>query len=222
MIKQTIQSNSETLCGKASARTRKDKANFKVGLRCKEDRNVELSHCRTAENTFGKQHRAPDQSMTDAPVRVEPLVIRPTSNAKQLRSPQRLYSPPQRYFIIKTVQELENVAEIFKDPSSRWVSPALSVPKPVSDNFGFAVDYRAPSTQTEPVQSPMPHLNSLIETVEGSTVLAMIDVVDTPTFMYPLLCNRKIWTPSKPKTSAYLSNNNPKGHKLRKSLAGSN
>lgn len=76
----------------------------------------------------------------DAPANFVPLRITPTKDAKPFRSPQRRYAPLHREFISNTVRELEAVGAIYKNPSSRWASPALAVPKPGSNNLRFTVD----------------------------------------------------------------------------------
>lgn len=68
----------------------------------------------------------------DPPANVPPLVITPAKDAKPHRSPQRRCAPQQRDFIVKAIRELESVKAIYKNPSARWASLALAVPKPGS------------------------------------------------------------------------------------------
>lgn len=112
----------------------------------------------------------------DEPARVRPLAILPARNARPHRSPQRRYSPVQRVFLENTVRELEKVGAIYKNPAARWASPALAVPKPGSSTLRFTVDLRGPNSQTVPIQSAMPHLESLLQTTAGSVCFAKIDM----------------------------------------------
>ena len=112
----------------------------------------------------------------DPPAKVAPLVISCSEKAKPFRSPQRRYAPSQREFIIQTIRELEAVGAIYKNNSSRWASPALAVPKPGSTKLRFTVDLRAPNSSTVPLQSAMPHLESLFQDIEGSSCFANIDL----------------------------------------------
>ena len=112
----------------------------------------------------------------DPPARVAPLVISRTDKAKPSRSPQRRYAPAQREFIIRTIRELEAVGAIYKNPSARWASPALAVPKPGSSKMRFTVDLRGPNSRTVPIQSAMPHLESHFQDIQGSTCFANLDL----------------------------------------------
>lgn len=111
----------------------------------------------------------------DPPENVEPLRIQPKKNAKPFKSPQRRYAPPQRAFISHIINKLEKIGAVFKNPSARWASPALEVPKPSNDSFRFTVDVRGLNAQTEPFQSFMPHIDSITQDCAGSEFYANID-----------------------------------------------
>lgn len=112
----------------------------------------------------------------DPPANVAPLIISPVHNARPFRSPQRRYSTEARAFITNTVRELVEIGALYKNPSSRWASPALAVPKPGTKKLRFTVDLRRPNTLTVPIQSAMPHLESRLQDTEGSTCFANIDM----------------------------------------------
>jgi len=112
----------------------------------------------------------------DPPAKVAPLRIKIKEEARPYRSPQRRYAPPQHAFISTTVQKLEAVGAVYKNPKARWASPALAVAKPGKEGFRFTVDLRGPNAQTEPIASAMPHLESILQSVEGSTCFAKIDM----------------------------------------------
>lgn len=112
----------------------------------------------------------------DLPAKFEPLRLTLEDNAKPYRSPQRRYAQLQRDFITQTVYELEEVGAIYKNPSARWASPALAVPKPGTTKLRFTVDLRGPNVKTLPIESSMPHLESLFQDISGSTCLAKVDL----------------------------------------------
>ena len=112
----------------------------------------------------------------DPPAKVEPLVITLVEGAHPYRSRQRTYGKLQRDFIIQTVKELEEAGAIYKNPSSKWASPALAVPKPGSAALRFTVDLRGPNARTVPIQSTMPHLESDFQDIEGSKCFANVDL----------------------------------------------
>ena len=115
---------------------------------------------------------------TSPPADVSPLSITPAPNAKPYRSPQRRYAPQQREFIIKTINNLESIGAIYKNPSACWASPALAIPNPGSTKLRFTVDRRGPNSRTIPIQPAMPHLVSKFQDVSGSRCFGHMDLAD--------------------------------------------
>lgn len=112
----------------------------------------------------------------DPPANVLPLQVYLIDKPRSYRAPQRTYAPRQRHFIISTVQRLESITAIYKNPHSRWASPALAVIKPGSDELRFTVDLRGPNSQLQPIVSAMPHLESMLTSIEGSQVFSKLDM----------------------------------------------
>ena len=112
----------------------------------------------------------------DPPADVPPLTITLAENSTPYRSPQRRYSQQARVSIIRTIRELEAVGAVYKNPSLRWASPVLAVPKPGSDKLWFTVDLRRPNARTVPIQSAMTHLESTFQDIVGSTCFANVDL----------------------------------------------
>ena len=112
----------------------------------------------------------------DPPADVLPLQVHLIDKPRPYRAPQRRYAPRQRNFIISTVQRLESIGAIYKNPHSRWASPALAVIKPGSEELRFTVDLRGPNSQTQPIVSAMPHLESMLSSIEGSQVFSKVDM----------------------------------------------
>ncbi|ETV71525.1 hypothetical protein H257_13188 [Aphanomyces astaci] len=66
----------------------------------------------------------------DPPVDMPPLKVHPTKNSKPVRCKAGRYSLPQREFMQKHVEELENAGFIYRNPTSRWACALLIVRKP--------------------------------------------------------------------------------------------
>ena len=111
----------------------------------------------------------------DPPARVEPLKIECVAGARPFKTPQRRYAPVQTAFINKTIKDLERVGAVRRNPTAKWASPALAVPKPGSSELRFTVDLRGVNARTVPVQSAMPHLESKLQETAGSRVYAKLD-----------------------------------------------
>ena len=111
----------------------------------------------------------------DPPAKVRPLKIELKEGATPVKSPQRRYAPSQRVFINSTIKNLEKVGAVYKNPTAKWASPALAVPKPGTDALRFTVDLRKVNAKTEPIQAAMPHMDSMVQECEGSTVMANVD-----------------------------------------------
>lgn len=111
----------------------------------------------------------------DDVAKVPPLSIKLKPTARPQKCPQRKYAPQQKAFIGHTIKQLEKIGAVVKNPTAKWASPALAVPKPGSDALRFAVDSRGPNSQTEPMQSAMPHLDASLQETEGNSCFANVD-----------------------------------------------
>ena len=81
----------------------------------------------------------------------------------------------QREIIVRTIEELEAVEAIYQNPKARWASPALAVKKSGYSRLRFTADRRGPNARTVPITSAMPHLESHLQDIEGSTCFANQD-----------------------------------------------
>ena len=93
-----------------------------------------------------------------------------------MRCTQRRYGPAQRAFIASTIKSLEDVKAVYVNPKARWASPALAVPKPGTEKFGFTVDLRASNRETVPIASAMTDLESMYRSLAGSKCYAKFDM----------------------------------------------
>jgi hypothetical protein len=113
----------------------------------------------------------------DPPANIAPMVIKMRADARPVRATQRRYSQPQVAFITKKVKELVRVGALVYNPNAKWASPIVAAPKPgSSEGFRFTVDLRAPNAQTVPMASAMPNLEAMLQTTEGSSFYAKIDM----------------------------------------------
>eukprot|EP00737_Agarophyton_chilense_P003015 gb/GEZJ01003494.1/.p1 GENE.gb/GEZJ01003494.1/~~gb/GEZJ01003494.1/.p1 ORF type:complete len:632 (+),score=64.87 gb/GEZJ01003494.1/:1029-2924(+) len=110
----------------------------------------------------------------DQPAKVRPLSVKLRPNALPFRFAQRRYGPKQRVFIRHTVQQLEKIGAVYKNPNARWASLALALRKPGTDKLRFTVDLRGTTARTLPLQSSMPHLESMLQDCSESKCFANI------------------------------------------------
>lgn len=113
---------------------------------------------------------------SDPPAKLKPLKIRMQPTAKPFRSTQRRYAPKQREFLVETIKKLTEVGATYPNPSARWASPALAVPKAGGEGFRFTVDLRGPNRETIPVASAMPNMKGQIGSTAGSKAFAKLDI----------------------------------------------
>ena len=86
-----------------------------------------------------------------------------------------MYGPAQTAFIETTIKNLEPIHAVYKNPTAKWASPALAVPKPGTEQLRFTVDLVAVNARTVPIQSSLPNLESTLQNAEGAQHYANID-----------------------------------------------
>jgi hypothetical protein len=110
------------------------------------------------------------------PAKLPPLVVRLKPDAKPVRVKVRRYSMKQSAFLRTFVDDLVQRGLAFRITSSAWCSASLLVPKQVPSKFRFTVDLRPVNKQTVPVSWPMPHLESELAKLQGSTCFDTFDL----------------------------------------------
>ena len=114
---------------------------------------------------------------SDPPAKIPPMKIRLKPGTRPFRAKVRKYSPSQAEFLRKKVGELLELGLVYRNPDSRWASAPHLVPKSGSaEQWRFTVDLRAVNKMTEPVAWPMPHLDTLLARLKGSTCFFVIDL----------------------------------------------
>ena len=112
----------------------------------------------------------------DPPAKVPPMNIRLQPNATPIRVPVRRYSPPQAQFLRNKVEELLDLGLIRPNTESAWACAPLIIPKSGPEQFRFTVDLRPVNNQTVPFTWPMPHLETVLQELQGATCYATIDL----------------------------------------------
>jgi RNase H-like domain found in reverse transcriptase/Reverse transcriptase (RNA-dependent DNA polymerase)/Integrase core domain/Integrase zinc binding domain len=110
------------------------------------------------------------------PAKVLPLVIKLRPDAVPVRTRVRRYSQEKRDFLARFVAELESHGLIYRNPRAAWCSAPLLVFKPGPAKLRFTVDLRPVNSQTVPCSWPMPHVESELARLKGSTCFATFDL----------------------------------------------
>ncbi|OWY97227.1 Retrotransposon protein, Ty3-gypsy subclass, partial [Phytophthora megakarya] len=111
----------------------------------------------------------------DPPVRVEPLRVRLREGVTPVRIGARRYPPTNMEYMDQHVQELLGSGLTYVNSSSRWASPPRIVPKNEPGTYRMTVDMRAVNERTDPIQWPMPILESALGLLEGSSCYFTLD-----------------------------------------------
>jgi hypothetical protein len=110
------------------------------------------------------------------PAKLPPLTINLQPDAIPVRVKLRRYPQEQRDFLKSFVDQLVSSGLAYRNASSTWCSAALLVPKPGPARFRFTVDLRPVNKQTVPLAWPMPHIESELSRLQGSTYFATFDL----------------------------------------------
>ena len=82
------------------------------------------------------------------PADLEPYKVQLKAGAHTIRATQRRYGPAQKEFIESTIKNLEAINAVYKNPTAKWASPELAVPKPGTEQLRFTVDFVAVNSRT--------------------------------------------------------------------------
>ncbi len=106
----------------------------------------------------------------DPPVDMPPLKIHLKSDAKPIRCKARRFSLPQRDFIQKHIQELQDAGFVYRNSSSCRAFAPLIVRNPLTkDKFRMTVDLRPVNQETERIAWSMPMLEVVVDYLSGAT-----------------------------------------------------
>lgn len=112
----------------------------------------------------------------DRPASIPPMTLKLNPGAQPIRTKVRRYSQPQKSFLKKKIQELENLRLIYKTPTSRWASASVIVPKPKSaEEWRMKFDLQAIKELTERYLWPMPDFETISPSLRRSKFYALLD-----------------------------------------------
>jgi hypothetical protein len=112
----------------------------------------------------------------DGPSKVNPFKVHLKSDTVPRRARAHKYAPKRRDWMIKHVKMLGKNGFMRKNPSSRWFSPVLIVPKPGKrDEFRMTVDCRYANFQFQPVAGFLPMLEANFKHLEKTAWFSSLD-----------------------------------------------
>ena len=110
-------------------------------------------------------------------MKVQPMKIVLRKGAVPFKAKQRRYSSQQASFLRSKANQLLRIGLVCRNPSSKWASALLIVPKPNSDEqFRFTVDLRTVNAKTEKYFLPMPQLETILSKLSKSKYFFTIDL----------------------------------------------
>ncbi|GMF31949.1 unnamed protein product [Phytophthora fragariaefolia] len=132
----------------------------------------------------------------DPPIRVEPLRVRVRDGATPVRFSVRRYQPAHMQYLDQHVGELLASGLAYTYPSSRWATPPRIVAKQEPGSYRTTVETRAVNERTDPIQWPMPVLESALGMLEKATCYFTLDWLDSQG-MSSIMTDRGIITPTR-------------------------
>jgi hypothetical protein len=111
----------------------------------------------------------------DPPADVPPMETQMKPDARALIAKVRRYAPTHRAFMSAQVAKTEEQGIIYCNQSSAWASAPHIVSKPKARSFRFTLECKRANEAQIPSKWPMPHLESELAKVVGSTCFATFD-----------------------------------------------
>jgi len=111
------------------------------------------------------------------PADVEPMKIRLREGAEPIKVRTRRYSPDQRAFLQKYVEQLKDMDFVTEMPTATWQAAPLLVPKSGSAKYRMTVDLRPINSSTVKEAWPMPNIDAEVQDFKGSKFFAQLDFV---------------------------------------------
>ena len=111
----------------------------------------------------------------DAPVKVPPMKVRIKEGCEPIMSRSRRYPPLHRDYMREHMEDLEQHGLVRRNPDSRWGSAPRIVTKKEAGQYRMTVDLRAVNDVTIPMSWPMPHLEVVMNNLEGSNCFFSLD-----------------------------------------------
>ena len=109
--------------------------------------------------------------------KVKPMEIRLSKEAKPVKVKCRRYSPDQRMFLSRYINQLERMGFVEKMPDAAWQAAPLLVPKSGSAKYRMTVDLRPINSVTIKEPWPMPNIDAEVSDFAGCQCFAQLDFV---------------------------------------------
>jgi hypothetical protein len=114
----------------------------------------------------------------DPPAKVRAMVTNIEPGTTPVRVRVCRYTAQQAVSLRDYADRLVALGNVFRNPTSTWRCAPLLLPKP-PDTFRFTLDLRPVSKVTVPEVWPMPHLESELARVAGSTCFTTFDILNS-------------------------------------------
>lgn len=112
----------------------------------------------------------------DPPASFPPIIVKLKPGAKPVSARVRRYSPPQMNLLKKKISEQEKLGKLENNPTSRWTSAHVVVPKTKSEEeWRLTFDLKAVNILTEQYVWPMPDFETTLPVVKDSRYKAILD-----------------------------------------------
>jgi len=111
----------------------------------------------------------------DPPAKVDPMKIEIMENAKPFKAKARRYPPEAREYMDSFSDKILEYGFGKINTNAKWVSAPVIVPKAGPSKFRMTFDYRPVNAVTNQTVWPMPHIESELSDMAGSTCFASID-----------------------------------------------
>ena len=119
----------------------------------------------------------------DPPADVPPVRVQLVPGARPVRHKPRRYSAEDSAYMRETMDTLERLGYVYRNPGAVWSSPAFPVRKanvaptaPLSERFRMCVDLRGVNRVTEPMAFPLPRLEYIVEQLGGRCYIGSLDI----------------------------------------------
>jgi hypothetical protein len=111
------------------------------------------------------------------PASFPPMRIEMSPGVTPIRTRPRPLPVGKREFAQKQVAALERYGFVYSNPVSAWAHPIHIVPKPGPAQNRMTVDLRQANALQKHSAYPMPHLESLLHSLQGSACYGSFDLL---------------------------------------------
>jgi hypothetical protein len=103
------------------------------------------------------------------PCKFKPLRVIMPADVRPIRARPSPLPAAKRAFMQQETAQLARYGMIFANPTSSWAHPLHVIPKPGPAQYRLTVDLRQGNALQTQYACPMPHLESMLHDVQGTT-----------------------------------------------------